>query len=121
MKQHEERPPESLILSALRVPWVCFTKTKCPYAPTEWGGGFQENHWTYGQKIIDKARADGATVGESVFGVYEGKPRVRGNRIRCSSGITTRVNLLNLRWHAAQRTVRRMSAFGRKRTLTAAS
>jgi hypothetical protein len=42
-----------------------------PYAPTEWGEGFQENHWTYAQKIIDKARADGKTVGESVFGVFD--------------------------------------------------
>ena len=31
-----------------------------PYAPTEWGDGFQENHWTYAQKIIDKAREDGS-------------------------------------------------------------
>jgi hypothetical protein len=41
-----------------------------PYAPTEWGEGFQENHWTYAQKLIDKARAEGNTVGESVFGVF---------------------------------------------------
>ncbi len=42
-----------------------------PYAPTEWGGGQQENHWSYGKRIIDKARAEGRTVGESVFGVFE--------------------------------------------------
>ncbi len=42
-----------------------------PYAPTEWGDGFQENHWTYAKKIIDKARAEGNTVGESVFGVFD--------------------------------------------------
>jgi hypothetical protein len=42
-----------------------------PYAPTEWGDGFQENHWTYAKKLIDKARAEGKTVGESVFGVFD--------------------------------------------------
>jgi hypothetical protein len=42
-----------------------------PYAPTEWGEGYQENHWTYAKKLIDKARADGNTVGESVFGVFD--------------------------------------------------
>jgi hypothetical protein len=42
-----------------------------PYAPTEWGEGYQENHWTYAKKIIDKARAEGKTVGESVFGVFD--------------------------------------------------
>jgi hypothetical protein len=41
-----------------------------PYAPTEWGDGYQENHWTYAKKLIDKARAEGNTVGESVFGVF---------------------------------------------------
>lgn len=44
-----------------------------PYAPTEWGEGYQENHWTYAQKLIDKARAEGRTVGESVFGVFDNK------------------------------------------------
>jgi hypothetical protein len=42
-----------------------------PHAPTEWGEGHQENHWTYAQKIIDKARAEGKTVGQSVFGVFD--------------------------------------------------
>ena len=42
-----------------------------PYAPTEWGEGYQENHWTYAKKLIDKARAEGKTVGESVFGVFD--------------------------------------------------
>jgi len=40
-------------------------------APTEWGEGYQENHWTYAKKLIDKARAEGKTVGESVFGVFD--------------------------------------------------
>ncbi|TDJ45472.1 MAG: DUF1838 domain-containing protein [Gammaproteobacteria bacterium] len=44
---------------------------EAPYAPTEWGEGFQENHWTYAKKLIDQARADGKTVGESVFGIFD--------------------------------------------------
>jgi hypothetical protein len=44
---------------------------EAPYAPTEWGEGYQENHWTYAKKLIDQARADGKTVGESVFGVFD--------------------------------------------------
>ncbi len=44
-----------------------------PYAPTEWAGGQQENHWVVAQRIIDKRRAEGRTVGQSAFGVFRKK------------------------------------------------
>lgn len=42
-----------------------------PFAPTEWSGGLQENHWSVAKRIIDERRAQGRTVGQSVFGVFK--------------------------------------------------
>ena len=40
-------------------------------APTDWAGGKQENSWTVSKEEIDRRRADGRSVGQSVFGVFK--------------------------------------------------